>query len=39
MIVQHYDRTGAKLERTLHNFAGIDRRMINGAALLFFISD
>ena len=39
MIVDHDDRRGAELERALHHFARIDRRVVDGSVLLLLVGD
>ena len=39
MVVSEYDCTRPQLESALDYFAGIDRRMVDGAALVQFIGD
>ena len=39
VIVHQDNRRGPELERALDHFAGIDRRVIDGAFLLNFIGD
>jgi hypothetical protein len=39
-VVVHQDqRRGAQLQRTLHHLAGVDRRMVDSAALLLLMRD
>src|SRR5713226_10048455 len=39
VVVHHDDRRGAERERTLHHLARIDRRVIDGAAMLRLVGD
>ena len=39
MVVHQNDRGGRKLERALDDFAGVDRRVIDGADLLDFVGN
>jgi len=39
VVVDHDDRRGAEGEGALHHLARIDRRVIDGAAMLFLVGD